>query len=200
MANSQAIQTTDNSYKDYWFWQRDSSPDLIARYPNLDLKGKDVLDIGCGIGGRTCYLGGQGARHVVGCDINSREIETTENLKRELAPELKDKVVFSCNQTEQIGLGKIKFDLVLIIDAMEYIKEPSLMPEQAYRLLKPGGKLNFGAVGWGHWHATHMLRIFPVSFMRLFFSDKTILNTARRMMKQEFYKSRTWDSNPPCLR
>ena len=198
--HSNSSESRGATSESYWRWQMETSPDLFVHYLGMELKDKDVLDIGCGIGGRTCYLASQEPKRIVGCDINQEEIATAQHLLDKLASNLKNKVQFFCNNRNTTDFEQEQFDLVLIIDAMEHIENPAIMLEEAYRLVKPGGKLYFGTIGWWHWSASHMTGIIPMPFVQLFFSDKTIINTAKRIMNQKFYQPNKWDSNPPTLR
>ena len=67
--------SNQRTHQDYIAWQYDSSPKILGKIRNLDVKGKRVLDIGCGTGGRTAYLASLGAEEVVGIDINQEEID-----------------------------------------------------------------------------------------------------------------------------
>src|SRR5687768_1815403 len=81
--------TAQWSSESYIQWQYDSSERLFSKYPNLDVRDKEVLEIGCGTGGRAAFLTMQGARRVVGIDINAQEIQTARELCPTLYPEIK---------------------------------------------------------------------------------------------------------------
>src|SRR5262245_30114002 len=49
------------------------------------LFGKDVLEIGCGHGGITCYLACLGARRVLGIDVNTAHVEYGRELAQSIS-------------------------------------------------------------------------------------------------------------------
>src|SRR5215467_5317765 len=79
---------SEDTWESYFQWQFESSGPLFARYPNWNVAGKTVLEIGCGTGGRTAYLAASGAGCVTGIDINREEIAIARRLSDQLHPEL----------------------------------------------------------------------------------------------------------------
>ena len=67
--------TDPEDWQSYIRWQFDSSAGMFGKYPGLDWRGKSVLEVGCGTGGRAAYLAATGASRVVGIDINAAEME-----------------------------------------------------------------------------------------------------------------------------
>ncbi|QMU61456.1 MAG: methyltransferase domain-containing protein [Gammaproteobacteria bacterium] len=187
-----------NADSAYWQWQKNSSDKLFKLYKGLDIKGKNVLDIGCGIGGRTCYLADQGPKKIVGIDINKDEIETAIELAKQNG--YGDKVEFINVDGENSSFGMGSFDTIVLVDCMEHVESPLDLMSNSYEKLKAGGSFFFGTIGWYHHQATHMRRIVPVPFLSVFFSDKTILNVARKILSSSYYKPSHFDSDPPVKR
>ena len=44
-----------NTHRNYIQWQYESSENIFNTFPDFDVRGKTVLDIGCGTGGRADY-------------------------------------------------------------------------------------------------------------------------------------------------
>ncbi len=192
-----------NSLEDYWKWQFQTSPAYFAKFYDLTakLQNATVIGIGCGLGGRTCYLAGLGVRNVIGVDINQAEVEQATNMKQRLAgPEVTDKVQFKTVHEFTAADHKPAFDIALLVDSLEHVLDPTAILNQAYELLHPGGICYFSTWGWYHHQASHVSSIVPIPFATLFFSDKQILDAVRRIVEQEYYQPSMWDSNPPALR
>lgn len=187
---------------DYWQWQFNSSAAYFAKCFDMvpQLRGKSVLDIGCGLGGRTGYVVSSGARSVVGVDINHEEIESAQRLATErLDADSRPRLRFSAVR-EQDPLPGGPYDIVLLIDCLEHVRDPIAMLNLAYTMLRPGGICYFSTVGWYNHLASHLSGIIPIPFATVFFSDKQILDAVRRIVDDPSYRPTLWDSNPPSAR
>jgi len=65
-AKSGTTPNTEDTFEDYFSWQYDGSALKFSLYPGFEPKGKTVLEIGCGTGGRTAYLASTGTARLVG--------------------------------------------------------------------------------------------------------------------------------------
>ncbi len=183
--------------RQYFEWQLRTSDALFSRYPNFDVAGKRVLDIGCGVGGRSAYLARRGAAQVVGIDINAAEIESAKRVCAEVLPEVSLSIQFLAS-TENAVLRDIgQFDLVFLVDAMEHVVSPPNILRLAYDYVKPGGKCWFNTVGWYNYHGSHCGYM---PWLNLFFSDETIINVIRWSVSRPGYRPTQFDSNPPIER
>ena len=186
----------EDSWESYFQWQFASSASLFARYPNWDIAGKTVLEIGCGTGGRTAYLASAGAKCAVGIDINRAEIALARNLAAQLYPELTDRLRY-LEASEDAPLDVGPFDVVVLVDCMEHVVSPPQMMRLAHSYLAQGGQFYFSSVGWYH-HAGSHTHLLP--YVNVFFSDETILETMRWWVSRPEYVPTRFDSNPPVER
>jgi len=185
-----------DTYESYFQWQFDTSRALFGLYPNFDLGGKSVLEIGCGTGGRTAYLASTDAGRVVGIDINGEEIRLASDLCQKLKPELRAKITYcESNENDLLDIGQ--FDLVLLVDSMEHVVSPPAILRLAYQYTKPGGKCYFNTMGWYHPVGSHT-GLLP--WVNVVFSDETILNVIRWKISQPDYVPSRFDSSPPTER
>ncbi|MCG8526069.1 MAG: class I SAM-dependent methyltransferase [Opitutales bacterium] len=202
LAKQKKESSRGSSDEAYWRWQMETSTAYFRKFPSLygEIEGKSVIDIGCGLGGRTCFLAKKGVTKITGTDINHPEIEKARQLAdKGLDPELRSRVEF-----KKVDEGKPQdnelYDVALLIDSMEHVKDPTQMLNVAYDHLKPGGICYFSTFGWYHHAASHVRSIVPVPFATVFFSDRAILNAVKRMLEEPFYQPSMWDSDPPIKR
>jgi 2-polyprenyl-3-methyl-5-hydroxy-6-metoxy-1,4-benzoquinol methylase len=187
---------SEDSWESYFRWQFESSGSLFARYPNWNIAGKTVLEIGCGTGGRTAYLASAGAKCAVGIDINREEIALARRLAGQLYPELNERLRYlEASEDKPLDIGP--FDVVVLVDCMEHVVSPPQMMRLAHGYLAPGGQFYFSSVGWYH-HAGSHTRLLP--YVNVFFSDETILDTMRWWVSRPGYVPTRFDSNPPVER
>lgn len=104
---------------------------LVDRFLGSNIRGKRVLDAGCGVGGVTGALIEKGAR-VVAVDIGPKLAAATRARCR------CDAVV---GTLESLPFRSDCFDAVLSSEAIEHTPHPERSVRELYRLVKPGGAL-----------------------------------------------------------
>jgi 2-polyprenyl-3-methyl-5-hydroxy-6-metoxy-1,4-benzoquinol methylase len=190
-----ALQSRRETAIDYHAWQFQTSKAMFASFPEFDFQNKRILDLGCGLGGRGAWLARNGAREVVGIDINAAEIAEAARLRDELYPEVKNLQFCPCREDELLSsLGS--FDLVLMLDSMEHVVSPLKILRLARKYLNAGGRAYFNTLGWYHHKGSHM----GIPFATVFFSDETIANFTRWRVSRPDYRPTMWDSDPPIAR
>lgn len=105
----------------------------------LDLQpGIKVLDIGSGLGGASFYFAENYNAIVLGLDIAQAmvEISTERKIEKHI-----DRVNFLHGDIRNVKLEANSFDLIWTRDCILYVPEKTLVWQQAYSYLKPGGKL-----------------------------------------------------------
>ncbi|SEK58807.1 phosphoethanolamine N-methyltransferase [Roseovarius nanhaiticus] len=114
-------------------------PAEVARVvEGLDLRGKRVLDIGCGSGAITLSLTeAHGAAHVTGIDVEDDVVEAAQTRIAKAGAE--DRVTI-----EKVVPGPFPhedgaFDLVFSKDSIIHIPDKEFLAREAFRVLVPGG-------------------------------------------------------------
>jgi SAM-dependent methyltransferase len=104
-----------------------------------EVRGRDVVELGCGTGYFGAWLKRRGARRVVGVDVTPAQLETARRLSEELGVGLE---LVEAN-AEETGLPAASFDLVLSEYGASIWCDPYKWIPEAARLLRPGGELVF---------------------------------------------------------
>jgi 2-polyprenyl-3-methyl-5-hydroxy-6-metoxy-1,4-benzoquinol methylase len=130
-----------------------------------DLRGLDVIDLGCGDGREAVELAARGAAHVLGLDINVECLQRARRHAEEAG--VSHSVEFS---TETAAPA----DVVVSLDSFEHFADPAAMLDHIYGLLRPGGVLvaSFGPT-WYHPFGGHLFSVFP--WAHLIFSEKALI-------------------------
>jgi SAM-dependent methyltransferase len=115
-------------------------PAEIARLlEGVDLHGKAVLDIGCGLGAIDVLLvESHGAEHVVGIDL---EPDLVAQAKRRVAAAgLEGRIDVRTVDVGPLGFPDASFDVVFSKDSLVQIPDKSAIFAEIRRVLKPGGR------------------------------------------------------------
>lgn len=110
-------------------------PALLSLLP--DMRGKKVLDLGCGFGDHCKLFVEMGAEKVVGLDISQKMIEVA---KIENSSPKIDYVILPMEDVNDIGQT---FDLVVSSLALHYVEDFETLIKDSYNLLEEGGSFVF---------------------------------------------------------
>ncbi len=104
----------------------------------IDVRGKTLVDIGCGGGIYTLALAEMGAAQVTGVDFSREEILAAQEMHQDVS-----NVTFTVGDAFHTGLASGQYDIVLERALIHHFKQEDL-PRcfiEASRILKPGGML-----------------------------------------------------------
>jgi SAM-dependent methyltransferase len=112
-------------------------PALRAMLP--DLRGRSVVDLGCGFGWFCRWAREQGATRVLGLDVSEKM------LTRARADTDDPAIVYERADLERLDLPAAAFDLAYSALALHYLEDLGGMLATVHRALLPGGRLVFSA-------------------------------------------------------
>lgn len=129
------------------------------------IRGRTVIDFGCGEGAEAVEMAQAGATAVIGLDIQIRFLEQARERARKAGVEARCKFVTTASEPA---------DVVVSLDSFEHFNEPEAALEMMFDLLKPGGKLvvSFGPT-WYHPLGGHLFSVFP--WAHLVFSEDALI-------------------------
>jgi cyclopropane fatty-acyl-phospholipid synthase-like methyltransferase/glyoxylase-like metal-dependent hydrolase (beta-lactamase superfamily II) len=128
-------------YYNYGYWdvhtpsRREASENLMEVLLGfLPRKTGTILDVGCGKGATTRYLLKYYApRDILGINISQRQLMTS----RSNAPDCQ----FAQMDAVELSLRESSFDNVISVEALQLFRPRSRFLAEAYRVLRPGGRL-----------------------------------------------------------
>jgi len=107
-----------------------------------DFAGLTVLDVGCGLGRLCVDVALQGAKKVVGLDINPVAIEFANEIILQDYPELQKVISFHCQ--DLADYPEETFDVILCKDSLEHIIDVESLLSQMKQRLNNGGIIYIG--------------------------------------------------------
>ena len=152
------------------------------------LRGKRVLDFGCGWGGESAWLA-ERAEHVVGCDINDEALEHALTFKQQKAIDNLDFV--RCGD-KTIPLESESIDAVFSTNVFEHVMHPAAMLAEIHRVLKPGGSFvsSFGPLFYSPL-GYHLSWASQVPYAHLLFGLGPVIEV--RNTRRDPIRPKTWE-------
>jgi SAM-dependent methyltransferase len=149
--------------------------DLCRRvYPEFDhaVRGKRVLDFGCGAGLQAVAIARLGASEVVGLETNPSTLEQAR--LNAAAGGVADRARFQDRLSDDL-VGR--FDIVLSQNSMEHFSDPAAILGAMRRAIGPGGELwiTFGPP-WFAPYGSHTHFFTKLPWVNLLFSEETVMN------------------------
>ena len=160
-------------------------PSFFARFEGelreRDLAGQNVLDLGCGYGGRSIYCAREGGpRSVVGLDVSARYVELARASAERLCPSSPPS--FLVASAEEIPIAAERFDVVLSYDVFEHVVDLAAVLRECHRVLRPGGTLYAVFPPYFGPRAHHLDFITTMPFLHHAFSADTLVEAANRLL------------------
>ena len=149
---------SENAYKDSWdlnnslaihygYWDEKvkSFPQSLVRMNEVmmetaEIKSTDkVLDAGCGIGGSSFFLAERIGCNVTGISLSEKQVSRANELA--IKKKMEGTVKFETMNYCATSFPKESFDVVWGCESICYADDKELFIREAWRLLKPGGRL-----------------------------------------------------------
>jgi SAM-dependent methyltransferase len=129
------------------------------------LRGRTVLDYGCGFGGDTIEIAKRGAARVLGVDIVPQALAVAVQAAKRA--NVAERCVFQTTATESV-------DAIICIDCFEHFADPAAVLQTMADRLQPEGiaYISFGPP-WFHPYGGHSFSVFP--WAHLLFTEGALL-------------------------
>lgn len=114
--------------------------EVAEMFAGLDLRGLEVLDIGSGLGGVDLLLAGaHGAGRVVGVDVEAALVARARAAAGRAG--LGERLTFRLIEPGPLPFEAGAFDVVTSKDAIIQVEDKGALYAEAFRVLRPGGRL-----------------------------------------------------------
>lgn len=117
--------------------------DLVIKGTGAD-EGSRVLDIGCGTGGPACRAAQTTGASITGITISSRQLEAAK--ARSARRGLGAAADFQLTDATAMPFPSRSFDACYAIESILHIPDKAQALAEAYRVLRPGGKLSIADI------------------------------------------------------
>ncbi len=159
------------SPEDYSRWEYRNARELIEQYPRFfeQMKGRLVLDIGCGMGGKTVAYAEEGARPV-GVDVVPERVKQGSTFSGERG----EGIVFLAGDAENLPFRDEAFDMVIANDSMEHFPRPEKALRELIRVIKPAGLVFLFFTPWHSPLGSHLYDYIHTPWCHLIYPENLI--------------------------
>ncbi len=182
--------STGDGYLD---WRTESLRRSWSQFDDELVRGKHVLDFGCGAGSLSLFLAGRGAERVVGVDLTEELIEIARKQACEHPPPEGVGLEFMVGAPSRVPVPDASFDTLCAFDCVEHIMDPAPIFADWARVLRPGGR---ALIEWfpylGPW-GPHMEALVPIPWAHVLFGERAMFRTCERIYDDPNYVHRSWD-------
>jgi len=187
---SSIVERYVNENRDYGAQQRARVADAkrYLRYfeQTVTFKGKTILDFACGSGGiaqAIAELAQPG--EIIGVDCSAAHIARGQAAWPHIS--------LRCTPKNQTLLDSASVDIAYTVDSFEHFEQPDVVLAELYRVVKPSGYILVHFIPWWGMEGPHLTGVIPIPWCHVFFSPRTLLRTAARIVRSDFYRPLAWD-------
>ncbi len=160
------------------------------------LQNKNVLDLGCFVGGRTVALFERyKISHICGIDINQVFIDAAE----QFAISKNVNAEFRKGFGENLPYKNDQFDAIITFDVFEHVQNLEATMEECYRVLKKGGKLLVIFPTYYQPKEHHLGLVTRLPGLQYLFSGKTLVRSYYEILQERGESSNWYKRNSPDL-
>jgi ubiquinone/menaquinone biosynthesis C-methylase UbiE len=171
------------SYTEWQFQKGEQTIQFFLPYHSQEqmFRGKNVLDIGCGGGGKTCYYATFGPEKIIGIDIVPHYAEEGNAFAREKGL---DRIAsFLTADSADMPFADNTFDAIIMNDAMEHVDQPEKTLQECFRVLKPGGHLYINFPPYFHPYGAHLSDAIGIPWVHALFSEQAMIDAYKRLVR-----------------
>jgi len=149
-----------------------------------DFAGKDVLDLGCGHGGRTLYYLTHGnPKSITGIEISFERVNVAQTSVRRISADYR--LRFVAGFGEHLPFLDQSFDLIISYDVFEHVQALPLVLRECYRVLRPGGRVYAMFPPYYGPRAHHLDFITTLPFLHHVFEPDVLVKAANTILEEQ---------------
>jgi SAM-dependent methyltransferase len=159
------------------------------------LSGLEVLDLGCGYGGRTVFYAAEcGARRVVGIEPFPQLVERCQQLAQEFDCE---NAAFHVGRSENLQFADGAFDAIVSFDVLEHVDNPALTFREIRRVLRPSGRAWIVFPTYLGARSSHLDFITRIPALHRIFDPETVVTVVNFDLRRSNGKYAVKELSPP---
>lgn len=147
------------------------------------LQGARLLDVGCGLGGKTVWYAESGTRQVVAVDLAWEHVRQTARFAADRG--VADRIGVARADAMRLPFAAATFDVVTANDSMEHFADPAAALRELARVLRPGGRLCLYFTPWRSPLGSHLYDHVKIPWCNIVLSRPLLYATLERAVRDE---------------
>lgn len=158
----------------YARWEYETSAPLVGLWKELEGTPRRILDLGCGLGGKTHRLTEEGdpATTVVALDIDFEHVQGAAAYHRHVGTDVIPKL---CGDAARLPFADASFDHILTADTLEHFPEPRAVLREMRRCVRPEGRVVLLFNPWRSPRGSHLGDLIRLPWCQLLCSRDTLM-------------------------
>jgi len=168
----------------YSRWEYEVGRDVFTKHFGVEvLQNAEMLDVGCGMGGKTVWYAEAGARHVTGIDIDPDHAGPAGRFVSDRG--LGEGVRIVCGDAMRMPFPDGTFSVVTANDSMEHFADPAAALAELARVLRPGGHLYLYFTPWRSPLGSHLYDHVKIPWCNVLLPRSILYGTLHRSVLEE---------------
>lgn len=168
----------------YSEWEYRTGRDIFQRhFPQARLQGVRVLDVGCGLGGKTVWYAEVGARQVVGVDLESQHVRQSRVYAASRGQA--ERIAIVRGDAMRLPFAPGSFEVITANDSLEHFADPAAALRELARVLTPGGRLYLYFTPYRSPLGSHLYDHVRIPWCQLVLSRRLLYATLARAVLDE---------------
>lgn len=166
----------------YSQWEYDTGKAIFTEhFGTAVLQGATMLDVGCGLGGKTAWYAEAGAREVLGVDLAWEHVRQSRRFAAARGQEGRIRIARA--SAMQLPFRDAAFDLVTANDSMEHFADPAAALRELARVLRPGGRLCLYFTPYRSPLGSHLYDYVKIPWCNVVLSKPVLYGTLERAIR-----------------
>ncbi|HZL86016.1 MAG TPA: class I SAM-dependent methyltransferase [Candidatus Krumholzibacteria bacterium] len=172
---------SDDAYSE---WEYRVGREIFQRhFAGASLADRRILDVGCGLGGKTVWYAESGASHVVGLDLDAQHAAQSRKFAAARGQSARIDVLRADAMRLPFAAGR--FDVVTANDSLEHFADPAAALRELGRVLRPGGRLYLYFTPFKSPLGSHLYDHVKIPWSQLLLSRRLLYGTLARAVHDE---------------
>jgi ubiquinone/menaquinone biosynthesis C-methylase UbiE len=168
----------------YSEWEYRVGRDVFQKhFAGAVLRGARVLDVGCGLGGKTVWYAESGAALVAGLDVEMRHARQSRRFAA--ARGRSERIGILVGDAMRLPFAPGSFDVVTANDSLEHFADPAAALRELGRVLVPGGRLYLYFTPYKSPLGSHLYDHVKIPWCQLLLSRRLLYATLARAVRDE---------------
>ncbi len=189
-----AATSTEDRYR---MWrQQELRQQLTDHFDVTRVRGRDVLDFGCGTGELSRMLCEYGGRSVTGVDMSAEAIDKANRDATCERGTASSATFVHAHDNKRIPVEDDSSDLICTFDVLEHVPDIDAACCEWRRVLRRDGRV---WIWWSPWRGPfghHLSSLIPIPWVHLLLPQKTIFSACAAMYDDPAFVPRKWDIDP----